>query len=60
MKDRTDDPLRGISETEQAIMERLLQMPPEQHKAAPKPTGSKAIGQRRRREREREAAKKAD
>ena len=60
MTDRHIDRLKGISETEQSIMERLLQMPPEQHKAAPKPTGSKALAQQRRREREREAAKKAD
>jgi hypothetical protein len=56
MGDRTGDPLRGISDTEQKIMGRLLRQPPEQQKAAPKPDSARAEAQRRRREKERQAA----
>jgi hypothetical protein len=48
------DPLAGVSDEERRIMERLLRMPPEPHKDAPKPTGARAEGQRRRRLKERE------
>ena len=50
----SSNPLAGVSEEERRIMERLLRMPPEPHKAAPKPTGARADAQRRRREKERE------
>jgi hypothetical protein len=48
------DPLRGISEREREIISRLLRMPPERQKAAPKPLTSKGEAQRLRRERERQ------
>ena len=56
MTDRTNDPLRGISGADQQIMGRLLHMPPEQKKAAPKPNSGRAEAQRRRRQKEKEAA----
>jgi hypothetical protein len=53
MDDQTvRNPLAGVSDEEQRIMERLLRMHPEPHKDAPKPTGTRADAQRRRRERE--------
>jgi hypothetical protein len=55
MTDRTDDPLRGISDTEQQIMARLLRAAPEQQKAAPKPVSRQGEAQRQRRRREKEA-----
>ncbi|MHB8416042.1 MAG: hypothetical protein ACYDB1_11805 [Acidiferrobacteraceae bacterium] len=55
MADRSDDPLWGLTGTERRIMGRLLQMPPEQQKAAPKPISPQAEAQRRRRQKEREA-----
>ena len=55
MTDQPDDPLRGISETEQQIMGRLLGMPVEQKKEALKPSSARAEAQRRRRQREKEA-----
>jgi hypothetical protein len=48
------NPLAGVSDEERRTMERLLRMRPEQHKDAPKATGTRAEAQRRRRERERE------
>jgi hypothetical protein len=36
-----NDPLTGVSEREREIMSRLLRMPPEHQKAAPKPTSAK-------------------
>jgi len=56
MTDRTDDPLRGISNHERQIMSRFLRESPEQHKATPKPQTAQAEAQRRRREKEKEAA----
>jgi hypothetical protein len=50
----SNGPLAGVSEEERRIMERLLRMRPEPHKAAPKPAGAQADAQRRRREKERE------
>jgi hypothetical protein len=49
-----NDPLVGISEQEREIMSRLLRMPPEQQKAAPKPATAKGEAQRRRRAQERQ------
>jgi hypothetical protein len=47
------DALAGLSAEELRIMQRLLQSPPEPHKAAPKPVTWQAEAQRRRREKER-------
>jgi hypothetical protein len=52
MENQPEDPLRGLTAEDQRIMNRLLRMPPEQQKVAPKPTGNRAEAQRRRRERE--------
>jgi hypothetical protein len=59
MADRDSDPLRGLSDEDRRVMERLLRAPPEQQKAVPKPTGERAEAQRRRRQKEREAASEA-
>ena len=48
------DPLAGLSEQEREIMSRLLRLPPERQKAAPKPTTAKGEAQRRRRAQERQ------
>jgi hypothetical protein len=56
MTDQPDDPLRDISDTERRIMGRLLGMPVEQKKDAPKPDSARAEAQRRRREREKQNA----
>jgi hypothetical protein len=48
------DPLAGVSEQEREVMSRLLRMPPERQKAAPKPTSAKGEAQRRRRAQERQ------
>jgi len=53
MKPNDHDPLAGVSEQEREIMSRLLRMPPERQKAAPKPTSPKGEAQRRRRAQER-------
>jgi hypothetical protein len=57
--DKTSNPLRGTSQREQDIMRHLLRMPPEQHKATPKPVGKRAEAQQRRRETERSAQRAA-
>jgi hypothetical protein len=44
--------LAGISERERSIMGRLLRMPRQQQKDAPKPMSGQGVAQRRRRERE--------
>jgi hypothetical protein len=54
MKAKDHDPLAGVSERECDIMQRLLNMPPEHQKAAPKPTSVKGEAQRRRRAQERQ------
>ncbi len=54
MKNTPDMALTGISERERATMLALLQMPPEQQKAAPKPSTKRGELQRRRRENERQ------
>jgi len=54
MNDDSHDPLAGISDREQRIMSRLLRMPRQQQKDAPKPMSGQGIGQRRRREKERQ------
>ena len=54
MTHSNDDPLRGISERERAVMSALLRTKPEQQKSAPKPTSTKGEAQRLRRERERQ------
>ena len=54
------DPTAGLSGTVKRVMGRLLRMPSEQQKAAPKPVGRQAEAQRRRRERERVAASGAN
>jgi len=41
------------------IMAAMVRMPPEQHKAAPKPMTAKGKAQRRRRENERQRSRKA-
>ena len=51
--DKDASPLVGLSKDEQEIMARLLRMPPEQQKAAPKPATHRGEAQRRRRARER-------
>jgi hypothetical protein len=51
---KTDNPLSGVSEREQEIMLRLLRMPRQQQKDAPKPMSVQGIAQRRRREKERQ------
>jgi hypothetical protein len=53
---RVKGALAGLSAEVQGIMRRLLQTPPEPHKAAPRPTTTQAEAQRRRRRKEREAA----
>jgi hypothetical protein len=50
------DSMVGISDNERGVMERLLRMPREQQKAAPKPNSPQAAAQRRRRQKEKEAA----
>jgi len=50
---KLDNPLAGISDREQRIMIRLLHMPRQHQKDAPKPMSGQGIGQRRRREKER-------
>jgi hypothetical protein len=47
-------PLDGLSADARRVMERLLRMPPEPQKDAPKPRNPRAEAQRRRRERERQ------
>jgi hypothetical protein len=47
------NPLAGLADEEQRIMERLLRRRPEPHKAAKRPGTAQAEAQRRRRERER-------
>jgi hypothetical protein len=54
MKAQNHDPLTGVSEQEQEIMSRLLRMPPEYQKVAPKPATAKGEAQRRRRAQERQ------
>ena len=56
----TKTPLSGLSLEAQRVMERLLRMPSEQQKAAPKPTTRQAEAQRRRRQRERVATSEAN
>jgi hypothetical protein len=46
-------PLDGLSAEARRTMARLLRMPPEPQKDAPKPSNARAEAQRRRRERER-------
>jgi hypothetical protein len=58
MTDRIDDPLKGLTTSEQEIMGRLLRTPHEQQKDAPKTIGDRAEAQRRRREKERVSATK--
>jgi len=53
MRPEKYDPVAGIPAREREIMTRLLRMPPEQQKDAPKPTTAKGASQRRRRENER-------
>jgi hypothetical protein len=53
MRRKIRNSLAGISDRDQGIMARLLRMPPEQQKAAPKPTTAQGDAQRRRREKER-------
>jgi hypothetical protein len=56
MTDRPDDRLRGLTEAERQIMNSLLRQPPEEHKAAPKPSSPQGLAQRQRRQKEKEAA----
>jgi hypothetical protein len=53
-RENSNDPLTGVSEQEREIMSRLLNMPPERQKAAPKPASAKGEAQRRRRAQERQ------
>jgi hypothetical protein len=53
MKSR-NNALAGLSKRDREVMASLLRMPPEEHKAAPKPATPKGEGQRRRRQNERE------
>jgi hypothetical protein len=46
--------LTGLSKRDREVMASLLRLPPEEHKAAPKPATPKGEGQRRRRQAERE------
>ena len=48
------DALSGLSKRDREVMARLLHMPPEEHKAAPKAASARGEGQRRRRRNERE------
>jgi hypothetical protein len=54
--DQTSKPDAGLGRDVKEIMSRLLQMPPEQQKAAPKPRGGRAEAQRRRRRKERKTS----
>jgi hypothetical protein len=56
---QSKDALHGISERERDIMSRLLRMPRQQQKDAPKPMSGQGIAQRRRREKERQRATSA-
>jgi hypothetical protein len=61
MTDRlSKSPLHGLSPEVQRVMGRLLRMPPEQQKAAPKPENARAEAQRQRRQKERAAASEAN
>jgi hypothetical protein len=51
---KSKNALDGISDDEREIMSRLLRMPPERQKAAPKPATAKGDAQRRRRAQERQ------
>jgi hypothetical protein len=54
MIDKDDrNPLADLSARDREIMNRLLRMPPEEHKASPKPATAKGDAQRRRRQKER-------
>jgi hypothetical protein len=60
MKPENHDPLAGVSDSEREIMRRLLNMPPEPQKAAPKPATAKGEAQRRRRVQERQQPTEAN
>jgi hypothetical protein len=59
MAESSDRALEGISPRERQIMGRLLHMPRQQQKDAPKPMSGQGIAQRRRRDKERQRATSA-